>query len=245
MVRYYRQDLRKNGMTSPPELANYPVYVIANLHNELLQRPLSVLDVGCGSGAQMRRITETVGDQFFSRRVGIDWSQRAVELLQEQRIYDSVVHAQSSVLPFANREFDVAISMENIEHLYSDQIIPAISELCRVASYVIITTPRPEDCINQEWLSKEIPEAELDTDPMDYSDWLLLEGAAHKSIINPESMLEAGFSWDYPLHGKYFGISDNVDVSKIRYSALAQEPLPDTDDYRQHYIKLLKDSLKL
>jgi len=247
MTRFYREDLRLRGMTSPLYLSNYSIFVLKNLHDQLLHRPISVLDVGCGSGAQMQRITNDVGIEKFSKRVGIDWSTKTVELLKTQNIIDEVYHCESDRLPFADKQFDIAISIENLEHLYVDAVIPAIEELKRVAEYVILITPLPQDVINQEWLSLEIPAAEQDNDPIDYAEYLILEGTVHKSTVYSESMHEAGFISDGGIagHGCYFGTSDSIDTTKIKYVGLTENILPDATDFRQQYIKLLYDSKNL
>jgi SAM-dependent methyltransferase len=247
MSRFYRDDLKLNGMTSPLYLSNYSIFVLDILYNQLLNRPISLLDVGCGSGAQMQRITNTIGEDKFSKRVGIDWSTNTVDLLKTQNIFDEVYHCESNRLPFADKQFDVAMSIENLEHLYADAVIPAIEELCRVATHVVLITPLPHNVINQEWLSKEIPAAEEDPESVDYAEYLVLEGTVHKSTVYPESMHQAGFISDGGVdgHGCYFGISNSIDTTKIKYVGLTENALPEATDFRQHYIKLLCDSKNL
>lgn len=233
-------------MTSPAHLSDYAIYVINGLSN-MFEQPMSILDVGCGSGMQMSRIKEYVGTDKFGQCVGIDWSLRAVDLLRDKNIYNRVEHAQSSTLPFQDQEFDIAISIENLEHLYQDQIIPAIKELQRVAKCVILITPLPQDCINQQWLDMEIPLAEQDTDPIDYTEWLVLEGTVHKSTVYPQSMEDAGFyiKGIEQGHGNYFAMSNNINTDLIKFSAIKEVPVPNTDDYRQHYVELLYKSKNL
>jgi len=233
-------------MASPPNLAKYPVYIITNLLTELVTKPIRIVDVGCGSGAQMQRITAQIGEQNFSRRVGVDWAANAIQFLNATDIFDENVHCRSNRLPFADKEFDVALCMENLEHLYSDAVIPAIAELTRIARFVIITLPLPTTVINHQWLDEEIPLAEQDPIPLGLAEFLVIEGAVHKSVVYPTSMQGAGFSSDSLDHGCYFGISDNIDLSKIEYVAI-DEPAPplNTNDYRQHYVQLLYKSKAL
>lgn len=247
MAREYRENLKENGQTAPLHLSDYAINVISALSTGY-NGTLSVLDVGCGSGKQMQRIIETIGLDKFSRRVGIDWSARAVNLLNDSDTYDTVVHTQSSRLPFADNEFDIVVSIENLEHLYSEQVIPAIEELKRVANAVVIITPLPRDVINLEWLNAEITLAENDSDAIDNSEFLVLEACVHKSTVYPDSMRDAGFEVSNEVdHGYYFAMSENIDITKIKFAAISQQDMSDNleDDYRNRYIKLLHQSKNL
>lgn len=246
MSRFYREDLRARGMTSPPELSDFAINVV-NALTTGLEKPVSLLDVGCGSGNQMQRIVDSVGIDKFLHRAGVDWSATAVELLNAKDTFNQVVHCQSSTLPFADQEFDIAMSIENLEHLYYEQVIPAIEELKRVARYVILITPLPQDVINRQWLGMEIPLAEADTEPVGFSEYLVLEGTVHKSTVYPESMARAGFDISQATsHGFYFAESSNININEIKAAGINNFTVPaDTDNYNQHYVELLHKSNNL
>jgi len=233
-------------MTSPPNLSNFAINVINSLSTGL-NRPVSVLDVGCGSGNQMQRIVDNIGIDKFSHRASVDWSANAVELLGNKSTFDRVVHCQSSRLPFTDQEFDVAMSIENLEHLYYEQVIPAIEELKRVARYVILITPLPQDVINQQWLGMEIPLAEADTETVDYPEYLVLEGTVHKSTVYRSSMVDAGFDISQAdSHGFYFAESSNINTSAIKVCGINSVSVPaDADNYNAYYVNLLHKSKNL
>lgn len=93
-----------------------------------------MLDVGCGSHGQ---IADIVG-RFNS--VGVDIFRPNVET--SKSIYDHGVVADARHLPFANSTFNFVTSIEMLEHLSKQDGDKALSELERVAKFlVVITTP--------------------------------------------------------------------------------------------------------
>ena len=81
--------------------------------------------------------------------------------------HNTVLLCSSDRLPVDQNNFDIALSLENVEHLYSEQVIKAIDEMKRVAKTIIISTPTPAMCINLPWLMPEIVEAIRDNAPID------------------------------------------------------------------------------
>jgi SAM-dependent methyltransferase len=240
MARHQRESL-KLGQTSPGWCADFAIEKIKHI-NEQINKPLNILDIGCGSGNQMSNIQNQCGKDMFSKRVGLDWSPVAVERLHGSDIYDEVKLCQSSKLPFADKEFDIAISIENLEHLYVDDVKPALEEMMRIAKYIVVVTPNHSDVINHSWLNWEIHEASIDPEPIDIVEFQVLEGAVHKSVVIPESMVQAGFEIGQLDHGRYFAESDKVDLNKI--VVIGIHPI-EADSIETKYQMLLRASLSI
>lgn len=240
MSRIYRETLRQ-GQTSPPVLSDFAIEQIQQLHQEL-KRPLNILDVGCGSGNQLSRIIAHCGADMFDKKIGLDWSPSAVARLQDSELYDQVLLCESSELPFDTEAFDIAISIENVEHLYVDDVVPAIKQMARVATYIIIITPTFTDVINHDWLTRERAAAAVDPEPIDATEYQILEGAVHKSAIVISSMREAGFKLGAGDHGRYMGKSIDIKFPIIHVEGI--RPIS-ADSYETKYQLLLKASQEL
>lgn len=240
-MRQYRWQLNK-GQTSPLHLGDFAVEQILKLSNAL-SRPLKILDVGCGSGNMMSQVLSRLPKSAVESVTGIDWSPAAIDRLQGTSIYSSVVLCKSSTLPFKDNEFDIAISIENLEHLYRDDVVPAIVDMARIAYAIVIVTPTMADVINLQWLDSEIPQATADTDTVSELDFQALEGAVHKSTVTPASMAQAGFYVGNPNHGRYYAVSSTIVPAHIQVIGI----LPDysSECLNTRYIHLLHNSRNL
>lgn len=121
------------GKLEPFQLEKY-----ARITEILPEDVRSIVDVGCGSG----QFTNQLVDRY--RVLGVDFSKAALQHLEcEGRIGDI------TDLPVADREFDMAMAMEVLEHLPHDGSLErATTELARVAAnYVLITVPANDDPI--------------------------------------------------------------------------------------------------
>jgi ubiquinone/menaquinone biosynthesis C-methylase UbiE len=212
---------------------------------------MTIVDVGCGLGHNMQLIADSLPCRF-SKIEGIDWSPATIEthLANSKSIYTKVKLCDSTQLPYADKTFDIALSMENLEHLYENRAIAAIKEMARIAKYLVITTPLPFDCINFNWLYPELVEAIRDTVPLSHRDFICLESAVHKSTLFPSSLQEAGFeiyaNFHGPyFHGLYFGQTEVIDVSKIQCIGIPEYPMIDEGGYSMLYIQLLANSVVL
>lgn len=74
-------------------------------------RPLRILDVGCGTGLNAAQLTRHGHDVF-----GIDVSPVAIEKLRAQGIKGSVVDIEANPLPLPENAFDLVYASEVIEH---------------------------------------------------------------------------------------------------------------------------------
>jgi SAM-dependent methyltransferase len=88
-----------------------------------------LLDVGCGKGFMMHDFTLLVPGLVVK---GIDISQYAIDhAIEEVRAYVQVADAKR--LPFADRSFDVVISINTIHNLAREECGQALREIERVA----------------------------------------------------------------------------------------------------------------
>ena len=251
-VRMYRKLLVTAGQASPPDLGYAVVEILKELHAAgKLRSKISVIDVGCGLGHQMALIKNSLPD-MFARVEGIDWSPATVAKHQSdpKSVYDKVTLCGSDKLPFADSEFDLALSMENIEHLYGQLCVGAVAEMARVAASLIVTTPLPSDCINFAWLYPETIEAILDDVPLSEHDFVCLESAVHKSTVFPASMVSAGFLQMGHGHGYYVGASARIDVGLIRGVGIDQARVylrdgVEVSHLKGRYLRLLAQSAVL
>jgi ubiquinone/menaquinone biosynthesis C-methylase UbiE len=257
-LRDYRFKITSAGQQSPPSLSSRVISFIRDgvWRASKPRKSLSILDVGCGLGSQMARIKSTL-PHVFSRIEAIDWSPATVEKLQSDAssVYDAVTLCGSDKLPFREGEFDIALSMENLEHLYGQRSIDSIKEMARVARHVVITTPLPQDCINLGFLYPEAMEAILDQVPISQREFICLESAIHKSTLFPKSMARAGFVVKATNHGHYFAKSSGIQFDSIQCLGIEEfEHFGRSDnddeaitirDYKGAYLRLLGESASL
>jgi SAM-dependent methyltransferase len=119
----------------------------------------SVLDVGCGRGmlgCLLRIYREP------TRLIAVDIFRPYLDFVEKLGVYDSVLQLDlsKSKLPFEEKEFDIVLCLEVIEHLKKEEGLRLLSDLERVSKRVIVSTPgvffnqRPFDGnVNQAHLS--------------------------------------------------------------------------------------------
>jgi SAM-dependent methyltransferase len=99
-------------------------------------RPLQVLDFGCGTGAMLSRLDR------FGTVTAVDAEAEAVRFCR-QRGRERVLHVPAgAALPFEDDSFDLVTALDVIEHIEDDAT--ALSELLRVLRYsgsALITVP--------------------------------------------------------------------------------------------------------
>ena len=249
-VRKYRKELVEAGQASPIWVA-IPVIKLFRKH---FAPGIKILDVGCGLGSQMSYIKSKL-DNYFCYIEGIDWSPSTVESHSKKKLdpYNKVRLCSSDKLPYENNEFDICLSMENLEHLYEHKSIDAINEMKRVANYVIITTPCPDEVINIDFLHCEINAALYDPVPLNKSEFICLESAVHKSVLIPKSLRKAGFrKFSKRNHSFFWAKSDVISLKEIICIGICDINQQKTfindnknSDYRGKYLNLLLDSLAL
>jgi SAM-dependent methyltransferase len=254
-LRPSRVHLREMGQTSPPALGQPALsFVIGS----------SVADIGCGSGLygyllrcawHFTASWQQEGVTSCERLVGVDFSPVAIGRLERFRVYDDLRLAEASVLPLEDKSVDTALSMENLEHLFPNEVGPALAELARIARRrVVITTPSPSVVINRLWLSGEIEEAEADPVPLPYAEFLVLAGCVHKSSLSPWQMRLVGFEVFGPPERPtqvadsliYWGEPDRLRLHMLgAVAGMELESYPADDgraDWRDEYLRFLRAS---
>lgn len=85
--------------------------------------PPRILDVGCGTGANLELLGE------FGRAEGVDISTDALKFCQERGLAN-VRHGEAEQLPFEDRSFDLVTALDVVEHLDDD--VAGLREMRRV-----------------------------------------------------------------------------------------------------------------
>lgn len=100
----------------------------------------SVLDVGCGTGL----ITQSLRSTYLRSNsvVGLDAYLPALYVAKNRGVYQDVICADVTRLPFKSGAFDIVLCIEVIEHLRKEDGFALVRELERLASnQVVLTTP--------------------------------------------------------------------------------------------------------
>jgi SAM-dependent methyltransferase len=94
-----------------------------------LPRPARILDAGCGSGRNMVELAR------YGAVTGVELSDTSIALARERGIGE-VVAGSVLEMPFADASFDLAVTLDVIEHLEDD--LAALRELRRA---LLVTVP--------------------------------------------------------------------------------------------------------
>jgi SAM-dependent methyltransferase len=100
-----------------------------------LPKPARILDAGCGSGRNMLELAR------FGSVTGIELSDTSVQLARERDVGE-VLAGSVLEMPFAEDSFDLAVSLDVIEHLEDD--LAAMRELRRTVApggVLLVTVP--------------------------------------------------------------------------------------------------------
>lgn len=87
------------------------------------QEPLHILDVGCGTGANLEMLAE------FGEAEGVDVSSEALSFCK-QRGLERVKLGEAEALPYENASFDLVTGLDVVEHLDDD--LAGLNEMHRV-----------------------------------------------------------------------------------------------------------------
>ena len=97
--------------------------LVEKIHPTLNNPNPRILDVGCGTGANLKMLAE------FGRAEGVDISQQAVEFCHERGL-DSVKLGAIEHLPYENDSFELVTALDVVEHLDDD--VAGLREMRRV-----------------------------------------------------------------------------------------------------------------
>jgi SAM-dependent methyltransferase len=89
----------------------------------------ALLDAGCGTGGFLAWAAE---QGTFTRLCGIDLSAEAIELARETVPAAELHAAPLDRIPFGDGEFDVAVSLDVLQHVHEDVLDTSLRELRRV-----------------------------------------------------------------------------------------------------------------
>lgn len=140
---------------------------------EVASRYESVLDIGCGKGGLLARISS-------ERRVGIDacpanFASMAGKNPEIEYIEDDV---RNILFRFGRNAFECIVGMDIIEHLYTVPAVRLLQDMEQVASRCIL-------------LFVPVGYHPQDKDPWDHDNDF---HQTHKSIWHPQDLIEMGYS---------------------------------------------------
>lgn len=116
-------------------------------------RGTAILDVGCGCGKWGFLVKKyfwssqngsTMSEPFV---VGVDRYFPLLPELNRHRIYDLLIHADATALPFQDKSFDTVLAIELIEHLTKANGLQAFKEFERIARRCIILSTPNRKCL--------------------------------------------------------------------------------------------------
>lgn len=119
-------------------------------------RPFRVLEVGCGPGDLAGRLLSRLDSRFSIDYIGIDLSPEEIVKARTNCPKLKFEVASATALPFSDREFDLVIACEVLEHLHEPSL--ATAELARVTKHsAIVSVPwepvwRIMNCIRGKYL---------------------------------------------------------------------------------------------
>lgn len=126
-----------------PESCNYIIPVILEILDQVSTRQSRILDIGSGNGFLCSQLSQL----GYENIMGIEPDQRGFEISKINyphiKFHNLGADAEPSDLIDSNKGlFDIVISTEVIEHVYSPAQIPALAaKVLQVDGYLIISTP--------------------------------------------------------------------------------------------------------
>lgn len=109
-------------------------FILAHLPRDIV----SLLDIGFGGG-EVAYLVRADPDFHIKKIVGVEAFKPFVNFVEKHHIYDEVYHATiESHLPFRDKEFDVLILSQMLDHLKPSDANDILQEAERVAKKLII-----------------------------------------------------------------------------------------------------------
>ena len=103
----------------------------------------NILDIGCGGG-NLASLLQNIGHKV----IGVDASDRAIQESKNKGI--ECVKGDTAHVPFIDQTFDVLISSQNLEHLYSPSTaLENYNRLLRASGKIIIATPNADSLVHK------------------------------------------------------------------------------------------------
>lgn len=99
-------------------------------------RPLALLDMGCGTGAHLLALAQ------FGPAAGCDMSPEAVAYCHGRGLTGVVLQPDPMRLPFGDASFDLVTGLDVIEHIEDDvAMLREIGRVLKPGGHVFLTTP--------------------------------------------------------------------------------------------------------
>jgi ubiquinone/menaquinone biosynthesis C-methylase UbiE len=104
----------------------------------------SILDIGCGKGFLLYELSRILPRSIIA---GFDISSYAIQNAKEEIRKSLFVHYAQHKYPYADKEFDLVISLTTLHNLYLSGLYDALSEVQRVAKkgYIVVESFRNEE----------------------------------------------------------------------------------------------------
>ena len=131
--------------------------------------PTSLLDVGCAQGWTVEHFS-----MLGVPSVGVDVSSVAVQ--RGRRIGRDLRLASAVDLPFADRQFDVVLSTDCLEHMRPEDAPLAVAEMARVSARLVAVKVNPREDRNRWWKWMAGTPLHLTCEPVE---WWLARFAEH------------------------------------------------------------------
>lgn len=112
---------------------NWAILLLKHWFHLLPPTPASILDVGCGNGKASRLLTDMWYDVTGVDIVGGPYDRDGYNFVQHDLLLGS--------MPFKEKEFDLAIAFDFLEHIETDNVRDVVHDLFRVSKKVIISVP--------------------------------------------------------------------------------------------------------
>lgn len=114
-----------------------------------------VLDVGCGQGLFLARLTRS----YKAKGVGIDISNKSVEFARKNYARKNLSYqiADATKIPFGDNSFNVVISFDTLEHIEDQK--GAVKEIVRVlkpGGKLLIYTMNKNDKLTLDWVWEKL-----------------------------------------------------------------------------------------
>ncbi len=108
---------------------------VADIKANLAKPTIRILDVGCGTGANLIMLNE------FGKADGVDLSHQALEFCR-QRGLDGVRYGAAEDLPFERNSYDLVTALDVLEHLDDDSVgLNEIYKVLKPGGYTLLFVP--------------------------------------------------------------------------------------------------------
>lgn len=108
-----------------------PTYSITSQHGMTYQNKIKILDLGCGDGWFVKKLSELEGIEAM----GVD-----INLKEETK---NLLKISAYRLPFFSNSFDYVLTIEIIEHLHP-KVYKEIKRVLKPGGKLIVTSPKPK-----------------------------------------------------------------------------------------------------